>query len=74
MLESLCTRLGLNPARTVTIGDGDNDIRMLEWAGLGVAMGSASDEVKGYADAITHEEAGDGVAEVLEAVVRLKAR
>ncbi len=69
MLESLCKRLDLDPARTITIGDGDNDIRMLEWAGLGVAMGSATDEVKSYANAVTSEEAGDGVAEVLEAVV-----
>ncbi len=69
MLNALCTRLDLDPARTITIGDGGNDLRMLEWAGLGVAMGSASDEVKGYADAVTNAEPGDGVAEVLEAVV-----
>ena len=68
MLESLCVRLDLDPRRTITIGDGGNDLRMLEWAGLGVAMGSASDEVKGYANAVTNDEPGVGVAEVLEAV------
>ena len=68
MLGQLCTRLDLNPTRTIAIGDGDNDIRMLEWAGLGVAMGTASDEVRKYANAMTHEEPGVGVAEVLEAV------
>ncbi|MDP2014903.1 MAG: HAD family hydrolase [Actinomycetota bacterium] len=72
MLESLCRRLDLDPARTITIGDGGNDLRMLEWAGLGVAMGSASDEVKSYANAVTNAEASDGVAEVLEAVVAAK--
>ncbi len=68
MLKQLCTRLDLNPARSIAIGDGDNDTRMLEWAGLGVAMGHASDHVKTFADAVTHEEPGIGVAEVLEAV------
>jgi hydroxymethylpyrimidine pyrophosphatase-like HAD family hydrolase len=68
MLGQLCTRLDLNPTRTIAIGDGDNDIRMLEWAGLGVAMGHANEEVRKYANAITHEEPGVGVAEVLEAV------
>ena len=68
MLKQLCTRLDLNPARSIAIGDGDNDIRMLEWAGLGVAMGDASDHVKTFADAVTHAEPGIGVAEVLEAV------
>ena len=72
MLASLCNRLALDPARTITIGDGGNDIRMLEWAGLGIAMGHADDEVKAYANAITSQEPGDGVAEVLEAVVAAK--
>ena len=68
MLASLCDRLGLDPARTITIGDGSNDLRMLQWAGLGVAMGHAPDEIKRHADAVTNGEPGDGVAEVLEAV------
>lgn len=68
MLKSLCERLDLDPTRTITIGDGSNDIRMLEWAGLGIAMASANDEVKRYANALTNAEPGDGVAEVLEAV------
>jgi len=68
MLADLCTRLDLNPVRTITIGDGSNDTAMLKWAGLGVAMGHAGDEIKRFADAQTHEEPGVGVAEVLEAV------
>jgi len=68
MLARLCTRLDLNPARTIAIGDGSNDISMLEWAGLGVVMGHAGEEIQRHADAVTHEEPGVGVAEVLEAV------
>lgn len=74
MLARLCTRLDLNPARTIAIGDGANDTRMLEWAGLGVAMGGSSDEVQRFADAVTHAEPGVGVAEVLEAVAAAATR
>lgn len=37
----------------VFFGDGENDIEILEYAGLGVAMSNATDEVKKYADAVT---------------------
>ncbi len=38
-LEFLCELWGINPARTLAFGDADNDIDMLEFAGLGVAVG-----------------------------------
>jgi len=38
--------LGLDRSQIVAIGDGHNDIGMIEFAGLGVAMGNAHDEVK----------------------------
>jgi len=37
-LKLLAARLGVQPAEAVTFGDGDNDVPMLEWAGLSVAM------------------------------------
>lgn len=52
--------------RTVTFGDMPNDIEMLEWAGLGVAMGNARDEVKAAADEVTTTNDEGGVARVLE--------
>ena len=45
-----------------------NDTAMLEWAGVGVAMDTAPDQVKAYADTITSGVPGDGVADVLDAL------
>ena len=69
MLAELCTRLDINPARTVAVGDSWNDIDMLAWAGTGVAMGSAPRSVTNAADATTDETPGDGVAEVIDAIL-----
>ncbi len=52
-LEYVCAQLGLTAADVLAIGDGRNDIEMLRWAGRGVAMGQAIDEVKAAADAVT---------------------
>lgn len=69
MLQTLCERRGIDPARTIAIGDFWNDMEMLRWAGLGVAMGSAPDPVKACADLISPAGPGDGVADVLDAIV-----
>jgi len=73
MLAELCTRLDLNHARTLTIGDFDNDVEMLAWAGTGVAMGSAPPRVLRAADAITSATPGDGVAEVIDALLAARS-
>jgi hydroxymethylpyrimidine pyrophosphatase-like HAD family hydrolase len=46
----------------LAIGDGRNDIEMLRWAGRGVAMGQAVEEVKQAADAVTGTVYDDGIA------------
>ena len=48
------------------MGDGGNDVEMLGWAGLGVAMGDAGPSVKQAADAVTTGVDADGLALVLE--------
>jgi Cof subfamily protein (haloacid dehalogenase superfamily) len=68
MLTELCARHGVDPSRTVTIGDYINDIEMLKWAGLGVVMGHAPDSVRQHANAVTDPEPGIGVAQVLNAI------
>lgn len=68
-LEKLRVRLGVDPADTLAIGDGSNDIEMLRWAGRGVAMGQAEDSVKESADEVTAPVWEDGVALVLEALL-----
>jgi Cof subfamily protein (haloacid dehalogenase superfamily) len=60
-LALVCDKLGVSQADTLAIGDGRNDIEMLRWAGRGVAMGQAVDEVKAAADAETGTVYDDGV-------------
>ena len=51
-LQWLCERDGLRRARTVTCGDAQNDLDMLRWAGLGVAVAEAAPEVRAAADLV----------------------
>lgn len=46
-------RLGLSVADVLAIGDGNNDLELLEWAGRGVAMGQGPQRLKDVADAVT---------------------
>ena len=57
------------PAEIIAIGDEMNDISMLQYAGLGVAMGNARDEVKAAADFVTLSNGEDGVAHVIHSFV-----
>lgn len=63
---------GISAAEMIAIGDGMNDIAMLEYAGLGVAMENASDAVKDAADFVTGANVNDGVAQVIERFVLQK--
>lgn len=58
--------LGITAEEVVTFGDMPNDVPMLAWAGLGVAMGNAHPEALAAADEVTATNADDGVARVLE--------
>ena len=51
-LAWLCERLGVRRERVVTLGDGMNDVDMLEWAGLGVAVAEAARPVRDAADVV----------------------
>lgn len=68
-LEVLRQRLGTSPSLTVAVGDGRNDIEMLRWAGRGVAMGQAPDEVRSAASEVTGSVYDDGAAKVLRSLV-----
>lgn len=65
-IEELARPLDIEPADIVTFGDMPNDVPMLGWAGLGVAMGNAHPEAVAAADEVTATNAEDGVARVLE--------
>ena len=61
-LAHVCAELGLDASDVLAIGDGRNDIEMLQWAGRGVAMGQAVDEVKAAADDVTASVVDEGAA------------
>jgi len=68
-LEVLRQRLGTAPDLTVAVGDGRNDIEMLQWAARGAAMGQAPDEVRSAASEVTGSVYDDGAAKVLRSLV-----
>lgn len=68
-IEALRGELGFDIQNTVAVGDGRNDIEMLGWAGRGVAMGQAPDEVKAAADEVTTTVEEDGLARVLRSLL-----
>ena len=59
-------RLGVPRSATFAVGDGRNDIEMLQWAATGVAMGDAPVEVQDAADQVTETFENDGLALALE--------
>ncbi len=61
-LARVAKALGVDPADALAIGDGRNDLEMLAWAGRGVAMGQAIDEVRDAADFVTDSVYDDGAA------------
>lgn len=69
-LEVLRVKLGVPTTGTVSIGDGTNDMAMLEWAYHGVAMAGATDEVRAVADTVTGPVEYDGAGAIMEALLR----
>lgn len=65
-LETLMGLLGLGLQELMAVGDGLNDIPMLERAGLAVAMGNAYPQVKGLADWVAPSNEEDGAAVAIE--------
>ena len=68
-LRWLLEQMDVRPARVMAIGDGENDIEMLQMVGLGVAMGNAHPRLKAVARQVTGSNAGSGVAQAIERFV-----
>jgi hydroxymethylpyrimidine pyrophosphatase-like HAD family hydrolase len=68
-LERLCDRLGVHREEVVAVGDMENDLAMLAWAGHAVAVANAQPNVLDAADEVTASNLDDGVAQVLERLV-----
>ena len=58
--------LAVDASHVVAFGDMPNDVPMLAWAGLGVAMGNAHPDALAVADEVAPPHTEDGVAQVLE--------
>ncbi|MGE5675116.1 MAG: Cof-type HAD-IIB family hydrolase [Mycobacterium leprae] len=65
-LELLAGRMQIPRQAIVAVGDSENDLSMLAYAGLGVAMGNAPESVKAAADLVTATCDEDGVAQLVE--------
>jgi Cof subfamily protein (haloacid dehalogenase superfamily) len=72
-LAFVAERLGFSPARTVSFGDGENDVELLEWAGFGVAVANAHPRVLAVADWVCPSAEEEGVAQVFEALLDSRA-
>jgi hypothetical protein len=59
-------RLGFRPAEVIAMGDNYNDVEMIQFAGVGVAMGNAPDDIKAVADYVTDTNNNDGVRKAME--------
>ncbi|GCF92525.1 sugar phosphate phosphatase [Enterococcus florum] len=65
-LRELAAYLSINASEIMAIGDAQNDLSMIEYAGLGIAMGNATEEIKAAADHIVASNAEDGVKEAID--------
>lgn len=72
-LARLAERLGIAQEETVAIGDNPNDLDMIAWAGLGIAMANSSPEVIAAADWVTGSVEEDGAAQAIEKVLNTEA-
>lgn len=70
-LEELCKKLGISREQVIAFGDHYNDISMIEYAGMGVAMGNGVDQLKERADKVTSANYEDGVALALEEILNI---
>ncbi len=73
-LQRLCADFQIVPERVLAIGDSRNDVPMLRWAGLGVAMGNAQPDVKESVRFVTAGNDDDGVALAIERFVIAAAK
>ncbi len=64
-IQVMAGHFGFETSETMAVGDGNNDVPMMEYAAIGVAMGNASDEVKRHADHVTADVDDDGLSQAL---------
>jgi len=65
-IQAIAEQLGIKAEEVMTVGDHENDIAMIEYAGIGVAMGNGIEKVKAMSDFVTKSNLEDGVAYAIE--------
>lgn len=65
-VQTLAERLGVKQEHIIAFGDGENDLGMIEYAGIGVAMGNANETLKQKADFVTETNDKEGVYKFLK--------
>ncbi|MDG5472698.1 Cof-type HAD-IIB family hydrolase [Jeotgalibacillus sp. ET6] len=65
-IKQLADKLDIQQEEIIAVGDSYNDLSMIEYAGLGVAMGNAPQDIKDAADFVADTNMNDGVAKVVE--------
>ena len=65
-IDKLIDILGIKRQEIIACGDGYNDVSMLKFAGLGVAMANASEDIRQLADVVTLSNDNDGVGQIVE--------
>ncbi|QHA91541.1 Cof-type HAD-IIB family hydrolase [Bacillus sp. N1-1] len=70
-LQRLAAHFNVPQERIIAFGDEDNDLEMIEYAGTGVAMGNAIEELKNIANDVTVTNEEDGIATFLEERLKL---
>lgn len=68
-IDKLIATLGIKREEVIAMGDGYNDLGMIQYAGLGIAMANANDDVRAAADFVTRSNEEDGVAYAIEKFV-----
>lgn len=68
-LQWVADRLGLDRSEVMAVGDGQNDVEMISWAGTGVAISHCGTLVEAAADWVTPGGVGTGVAEAIQRFV-----
>lgn len=69
-LREGCKHLGIDPTEVIAFGDAENDIEMFRVAGASVAMGQADERVKAAASMVTKANTEDGVALVIDRILK----
>jgi hydroxymethylpyrimidine pyrophosphatase-like HAD family hydrolase len=61
----MCELLGIDPRRSIAVGDYDNDVSMIKAAGLGIAVANAMPSVMAVADAVTVSNEEHAIARII---------